>query len=103
MPTFVYRNGKLVDKRNAPPKEGIYGQATFVISDEMDPTRHMADCKFYTSKAKFRQATRAAGCQEVGNEEVALLKPRNPVVLDRGRRRDDIRRAIYEIRNGRTS
>lgn len=99
MTTYVLRDGKLVDKRTAPPKEGIHGQAAFVISDEMSPTRHMADCKMYTSKAKFRQATRAAGCTEVGTETATLLKPRTPINLDRGARRDAIRRSIYELRN----
>jgi hypothetical protein len=99
MTTFVYRNGKLVDKRKAAPKEGSRDQATYVISDEMAPTRHMADCKMYTSKAKFRQATRAHGCVEVGTETKALIKPRAPIVLDRGQRRDAIRQAIHQLRN----
>ncbi len=73
--------------------------ATYVISDEMSPTRHMADGKTYTSKAKFRQATRDHGCIEVGNETATMLKPRKPVQLDRGQRRDAIRRAIHDLRN----
>ena len=96
MATFVYRNGKIVDKRKATPREGGY-----VISDEMAATRHMADGKMYTSKAKFRQATRDAGCIEIGNESATLLKPRQPITLDRRKRIDDIRRAIYEVRNRR--
>jgi hypothetical protein len=99
MTTYVYRNGKLVDKRYAPPKEGKHGQASFVISDEMAETRHMADGKYYTSKAKFRQATRAAGCVEVGTETQTLLKPRQQVQLDPGRRREAIQQAIHQLRN----
>lgn len=102
MTTYVYRNGELVDKNLAAPRE-IKGQASYVISDEMAETRHMADNRMYTSKAKFRQTTRAHGCCEIGNEMNTLLKPRNPVVLDRGRRRDAIKQAIYEIRNGRSA
>lgn len=98
MTTYVYRNGKLVDKRRAPPLPK-HGTAAFVISDEMAPTRHMADCKMYTSKAKFREATRAAGCVEVGNETSTLLKPRQQMRLDPGKRRDDIRQTIYNLRN----
>lgn len=93
MPTFVYRNGKLVNKQKAVPRAGA-----FVISDEMAPTRHMADCKMYTSKAKFRQATRAAGCVEVGTDQ-GFMKPRAPIQLDRGARREAIRKTIYELRN----
>jgi hypothetical protein len=74
--------------------------APAVISDCMSETKHMADGKVYTSKAKFRQATKAAGCVEVGNELSTLQKPRKPVALDRAQRRDDIRRSIYELRNG---
>ena len=99
MPTYVYRNGELVDKRFTPPKEDKHGTAAFVISDTMDPTRHMADGKMYDSKVKFRQATRDAGCVEVGTETATLLKPRQQVQLDSGKRRDDIRKAIYELRN----
>jgi hypothetical protein len=99
MPTYVYRNGELVDKRFAPPKEEKHGSASYVISDTMDPLRHMADGKMYDSKVKFRQATKAAGCCEVGNETATLLKPRQAVQLDRSKRVDDIRRAIYELKN----
>lgn len=99
MPTFVYRNGKLVDKSTAPPRSVKHGEAAYVISDEMAPTRHMADGNHYTSKVKFRQATRAAGCQEVGTETAALLKPRKPIELDRGQRREAIHKAIYQLRN----
>lgn len=99
MTTYVYRNGKLVDKRYAPPKGGKHGSASFVISDEMPETRHMADGKLYTSKAKFRQATRDAGCIEVGNETSALLKPRQQIQLDPGQRREAIRKTIHELRN----
>jgi hypothetical protein len=99
MPTYVYRNGELVDKRFAAPKHA--GEdAVYVISDTMSETRHMADGQIYTSKAKFRQATRAAGCVEVGNETSTLLKPRKQVTLDRGERREAIQRAIHQLRNG---
>ena len=71
------------------------------IPDEMAPTRHMIDGKHYTSKKKFRNETKARGCVEVGNETATLLKPRKPIELDKRQRRDDIKRAIWEIRNGR--
>lgn len=97
MTTYVMRNGELVEKHLAAPLPG--SGTVFVISDEMDATRHMADGKMYTSKAKFRQATRDHGCVEVGNETSTLLKPRQRVELDRGARREAIRRTIYELRN----
>ena len=89
----------MVDSRVAGPKHGG-NEATHVISDTMDPTRHMADGKTYTSKAAFRAATKAAGCIEVGNEVSTVTKPRKRIELDRRKRADDIRRTIYELRNG---
>jgi len=98
MTTYVYRHGKLVPKHLAEPLVTANG-APNVISDTMPETRHMANNQFYTSKAKFRAATKAAGCIEYGSEVATLLKPRKPAILDRGKRREDIRRAIYDLRN----
>lgn len=61
----------------------------------------MADGQTYDSKAAFRAATKRAGCVEVGNETETLLRPRKPIELDRRQRKDDIRRAIWELKNGR--
>ena len=100
MPRYVHRPGHpdadefgLVDKNIAGPKHSG-DAAPSVIRDEMDATRHMADGKYYTSKSKFRGATRDAGCVEVGNETATLMKPRTPIPLDRQKRREDIRRAL---------
>lgn len=98
MTTFVYRNGKVVDKRRSMPKYSS-NSASFVITDEMPATKHMADGKHYTSKAKFRQTTKDHGCIEVGNETSTLLKPRKPAFLSRERRVQDIRRAIEQLRS----
>lgn len=70
--------------------------APYVISDTMAPTKHMGTGEVLDSKAKFRQATRASGCVEIGTE---AIKPRKPILLDRGARREAIRRSIYELRN----
>jgi hypothetical protein len=98
MTTYVLRNGKLIEKYLAEPLITA-NTAPNVISDIMPETRHMANNKRYTSKSQFRAATKAAGCIEYGNETAALLKPRKPAVMDRAKRRDDIKRAIYELRN----
>lgn len=92
MATFVYRNGKIVKKTAE-----IARDAPYVISDEMSATRHMADNKFYTSKHKFREATRAAGCIEVGNSPIP---PRKHVPLSQAKRVEDIKRTIYDLKNG---
>ena len=68
------------------------------ISDSMEPTWHPVDNRYYTSKKKFRNETKARGCVEIGND--IKVKPRKPVKLDRKQRREDIKKAIYDIRNG---
>ena len=90
----VYRNGKLVPKWCAEPKQA--NRSVSVISDTMQPLRHMATGKVIDSKSQFRNETKAAGCVELGNE---AIKPRTPIKLDRRQRVDDIRRAIYQLRN----
>ncbi len=103
---FVYRPGHPMANENGLVDRSLAyeqtGDAPYVISDSIEATRHMADGKYYTSKAKFRAATKAAGCVEVGND-ASILRPRKPVTLSREKRRDDIRRSIYELRNGRSS
>ncbi len=98
MPVFVYRDGKMVEKHLAAPKYES-GDAPYVISDTMDATRHMATGKMHTSKAAFRRDTKASGCVEIGNDP-AIMRPRKPIQLDRGQRREAIKKSIYEIRNG---
>lgn len=71
----------------------------FYNSDQMDETRHMANGKYYTSKAKFRQATKAAGCIEVGNETATVTKSKKYIAPDKRMRREDIKKAIYQLRN----
>lgn len=100
MSTYVFRNGEVVDRETAPPLH-VSSSAFSAISDEMAPTRHMADGKRYTSKAKFRAATRAHGCIEVGNETAHLLKPRKAIPLDRGKRVADIKQAIRQLQDRR--
>lgn len=104
MTTYVYRPDHpladdlgMVDRTIAGPRHDA-DDAPQVISDIMEPTRHMADGRYYTSKAKFREITRAHGCVEVGNETATVLKPRRTVELSKQQRVDDMRRAIAELR-----
>ena len=90
-----------MDKRYAAPKNVTHGRAHHVISDEMPPTRHMADGSIQTSKRKFREITKAHGCVEVGDETSTLLKPRQQVRLDPRERREAIRAAIHQLQNER--
>lgn len=92
MTTFVMRKGKLVNKAS---KKG--SKVPYVISDEMAETRHMATGEYMTSKSKFRAATKASGCIEVGNETATLLKPRKFIPLSRQDRREAIRHSIQML------
>ena len=89
--TYVLRDGKLVEKQFAPPLKGIH-----VIRDEMDATQHMADGRIYTSKRKFRNATRAAGCVEVGNDPMTA----KPVEMSKRERQQDIATAWAQMEAG---
>jgi len=91
----------LADKDGFVDKKLVYeevGNAPNVISDIMDVTRHMATGRMHTSKSEFRKDTKASGCVEIGNDS-SLYKARTPIKMDRGKRRDDIRRSLYELRN----
>ena len=100
MTTYVLRNGELVEKSLAAPRDRS-GASVHVIRDEMEPTRHMANGKYYTSKAKFRQATRDAGCVEVGTDP-AILRPRRSTMPSRDERRHAIRSQLREMLHSRS-
>lgn len=70
--------------------------AHYVISDTMEPTKHHGTGRMIDSKRAFSKETRAIGCVELGNE---AIKPRVPIPLDRGQRRDAIRKTLYDLRN----
>lgn len=90
------KNG-MVDKNDL--YEDSYGESAYVISDNMEPTKHMATGEYFTSKAKFREQTRRSGCIEVGNETNFMLKPRKTVETSREERRHHIREAINYLRS----
>lgn len=92
MTTYVIRNDVLVEKGT----EYVNTAGPYVISDTMDPMKHMGSGRVIDSKARFRAETSATGCIEIGNERI---QTRKPIPLDRRQRRDDIGRAIYELRN----
>lgn len=77
------------------------------ISDSMNTIRHMCDGKYYDSKSKFRKITKQHGCVEVGNETEFMLKKGRRIETTSQRyakkkqRREDIKRAVWELQNGR--
>ena len=98
MTTYVMRDGELVEKHLADP---MPGQSSFhYISDNMDPLLHHADGNYYDSKSTFRKVTKQHGCVEIGNNS-NWGRSRTPIKMDKRQRLDDIRRSVYELRNGR--
>lgn len=118
VPTWVYKPDHPYANENGFVEKGEYLQSEYnktahlgmtkgnkrvtmnFISDSMEPLQHMASGKMISSKKKFRDETKAYGCVEVGTETKALLKPRTPVKLDKRQRREGIKQAIHELKNG---
>lgn len=77
--TFVYRNGKLVEKGGPQDVRPVLARSALpmpmLISDDMPAAEHV-DGRFYTSKAAFRQVTRANGLTEVGTEKLNRPRPK---------------------------
>lgn len=63
--SYRWCDGKFIELSPA----SVAGESSpTVISDEMPPTQHPCNGRFYTSKTKFREETKARGCEEVGND-----------------------------------
>lgn len=98
MPTFVMRNGKIVEKYGPEDIQEERGYAPSVISDYL-PTglKNHGTGKITDSKSEFRKMTKASGCIEMGNSVPPIRKQER---LSREDRRNDIGKAIYQLRNG---
>lgn len=88
----------MVEKHLAGSRIARHGEAAYVISDSMEMTRHMADGKYYSSKAKFRQVTKAHGCVEVGNDP-SIMNPKPREWIKPRAVEPDIKRAIEQLRS----
>jgi len=105
MTTYVHRpDHPMANERGRVDKRIVGGYedncaSPYVISDVMEPTRHMATGRMHTSKSEFRKDTRRAGCVEVGNEVKTFLEPRRPVELSQKDRVEDIKRTISLLRS----
>ena len=100
MTTYVLRDGKLVEKDEASPLHNTLGKGTYLTLDGMDHTWHPASGKHFDSKSRFRAETKAHGCIEIGDQKNYGRRTLTPK-LDNRQRANDIKRAIYELRNGR--
>jgi len=94
-PPYVYRDGQIVSKCVAGPRHAS-SKAPNVISDTMEPLRHMGTGRILDSKSAFRQDTIASGCVEVGTDPAASRPP--PKVQPRGIH-EDVKRALAELRS----
>lgn len=63
-----------------------------ISTDSMEPVQHPCTGEYYSSKARFREVTRANGCVEVGNDP-ARLKPFTKPKPDRQSIRKSIEKA----------
>jgi len=95
--TYVIRNGKLIPKRVAAPLDAA--PAPYVISDTMEPLQHHATGRVHTSKSAFRADTRAAGCEEVGNDPAAQRDNYKRPDPSSAEIAVDVKRAIAELRS----
>lgn len=98
--TYVLRKGKLVPKRLAQPLINSTDPKIHVISDVMDPLKHMGTGRMHDSKAAFRADTKAMGCEEVGNDpaatrDIGLKRVEAPMA----EYVQDVKRALQELRS----
>jgi hypothetical protein len=75
--TYVFRDGKAVPKHLARPRESkrSHLSAPMILRDTMDPIQSQADGQMYDSKSSYRQALKAAGCVEIGNDHIEGSPP----------------------------
>jgi hypothetical protein len=97
--TYVLRNGELVPKRLAGPRED--GRVQGVISDDLgSDLEHMdyADGRRTASKSTYRRWTREAGSVEKGNDRVR--SDRNFGDSDTRQLQRDVAQAIEMVKQG---
>jgi len=102
---FIFDDGRKLLRRTeraAPPRSSFPTPA--LMRDSIDPCRGM-DGRMHDSLSSLRRTYRPDGnpqgerYDEIGNEE---LKPVTHT-FDRAQRRDDIKAAIEDVRNGRVA
>lgn len=71
---FDKKTQKMVPEEEYHPQKQTI--STQIIIDDMPRTQHPSNGKFYTSKKKFRDETRARGLVEVGDQMHSVEKHR---------------------------
>jgi hypothetical protein len=94
--TWVYRNGKMVEKTYDYVSARSSLPCPSVIRDTLsEPLRHMANGRYYDSKRAMEKADREAGCICVGNE-----MPQEPSGPPPPITRDEVCEAYKMVRDG---
>lgn len=84
------------------PKAASSLPRPYVVSDNLgQQVKHMATGRMLDSKSEHRRLNKELGLVELGNEQKAHLSQPKPAKLDKRERKNDIRKAISELRNGR--
>lgn len=89
---FIWHGGKWLDVTGwtRPPSK-----APAIIRDQMDALMNHATGEMFDSKSQFRAATKAAGCEELGNDA-----PMTAPQQERDTARFDISEAIAQLEQG---
>jgi hypothetical protein len=75
--TYVIRDGQLVPKRLAAPRNAPHGAGPFIISDTIDLVNPL-DGRRYDSRQAYDRVARARGLVEVGSEDLSKHIGRRP-------------------------
>lgn len=80
-------------------KHKHFSSSHYIISDVQEPLKHPVTGKIHTSKSNFRRDTKAAGCEEIGNEKMETKH----TPLDREKRRQVLRQTIGGMTDSQAS
>jgi len=95
--SWVYRDGKMVEKEYAPNLVRSSLAAPHVIRDGLsEPLRHMANGRMYDSKRAMEKADKEAGCVCIGNETPQLKSDTGPPPFSK----EEVVDAYKKVRDG---
>ena len=74
----------------------------YVVSDSLGgEVKHLATGKYLDSKSAHRKLNKQLGLVELGNDNKAVAPKETTRAVDKRKRRNDIGKAINQLRNGR--
>ena len=84
------------------PKASSRLPRPYVISDSLgEPVKHLATGVYSDSKSFHNRKNKELGLLALGNEQKAHLSQPKPAKLDKRQRRNDIGKAVQQLKNGR--